>query len=764
MIILIEIKTLYTVTTAILLLFLVVISTLQWKLKGGIISSIVSSILIAIAHFFREESTIRGIFIGSTAYFVIGIGLGVVLEIIEKQKLQLQESERRYRALYDQLDKYFDLVQVMIVSLDKEGRVSSINRKGCEILRCKEEEIVGKNWFDNFIPEKIREDVRLAFKKLINGEMGPVEYYENLVLTRDGTERLIAWHNSVIRDNTGSIIGTLSAGEDITESKKMEAQIKEQLKTINTLYKTAETLLIEGLDISKRAKAVVRICIEDLGADLAWIGITEPDGRIKNIVEYPENHPYTKDLIVRWDDSPYGQGLSGRAVKTGKAQFSEYISTNSYFEPWKEKALECGFYTSGVFPLLGREKVVGVLNIYSQKPDFFTPEKKELFQSLAHLVAFSLENAQIFEISQKRLNKIQSLQNIDKAIVGILDSKIVFNIILDEVIKQLNVDAADVLRLNPYNQRLEYTAGKGFFSHAIEKTSMPFGEGIVGRVASERCTVYVPNLEGESNWIRKELSSIERFISYYATPLIAKERVLGVLEVFYRSKIENDREWIEFFETLAGQIAIAIDNIELFSNLQRTNIKLIQAYESTIEGWAKALEFRDRETEGHSQRVTDLTVKIARRFGIDEEEIIHIHRGALLHDIGKMGVPDSILLKPDKLTDEEWQIMKMHPVYAYQLLSGIEYLHPAMDIPYCHHERWDGNGYPRGLKGEEIPLPARIFAVVDVYDALTSDRPYRKAWTKEEAVRYIKEQAGKQFDPKVVDVFLEIINETDLAV
>lgn len=209
---------------------------------------------------------------------------------------------------------------------------------------------------------------------------------------------------------------------------------------------------------------------------------------------------------------------------------------------------------------------------------------------------------------------------------------------------------------------------------------------------------------------------------------------------------------------MAGQVAIAIDNAELLHNLQQSNIRLIQAYEATIEGWAKALELRDRETEGHSQRVVDLTVKIARHLGIDEEEIAHIRRGALLHDIGKMGVPDSILLKPSKLTDEEWEIMKMHPVYAYQLLSKIEYLRPAIDISYCHHERWDGSGYPRGLKGEEIPLSARIFAVIDVYDALTSDRPYRKAWTKEEAISYIKEQSGKQFDPKVVEVFLEVIS------
>ncbi|MFN4191178.1 MAG: HD-GYP domain-containing protein, partial [Pseudothermotoga sp.] len=201
----------------------------------------------------------------------------------------------------------------------------------------------------------------------------------------------------------------------------------------------------------------------------------------------------------------------------------------------------------------------------------------------------------------------------------------------------------------------------------------------------------------------------------------------------------------------------AIDNARLFEDLQRRNVELIDAYDATIEGWAYALDLRDKETEGHSERVTELTLKMARKMGIKDEELIHIKRGALLHDIGKMGVPDNILLKPGKLTDEEWELMKKHPFYAYQMLSRIEYLRPAVEIPYCHHERWDGTGYPRGLKGKEIPLSARIFAIVDVYDALTSDRPYRKAWSKEEAIQYIKDEKGKQFDPKVVDIFLTMV-------
>ncbi len=198
------------------------------------------------------------------------------------------------------------------------------------------------------------------------------------------------------------------------------------------------------------------------------------------------------------------------------------------------------------------------------------------------------------------------------------------------------------------------------------------------------------------------------------------------------------------------------------ANVEAAHAKLLAAYDSTIAGWALALELRDKETEGHAQRVTLLTEKLARMAGISDEEIIHVRRGALLHDIGKLGIPDSILHKPDKLTDEEWEIMRRHPQYARDMIQPIEYLRPALDIPFCHHEKWDGSGYPRGLKGSEIPLPARLFAIVDVWDALTSDRPYRRAWDKQKALEHILEQKEKHFDPDVSDLFHLMIANSGL--
>ena len=193
------------------------------------------------------------------------------------------------------------------------------------------------------------------------------------------------------------------------------------------------------------------------------------------------------------------------------------------------------------------------------------------------------------------------------------------------------------------------------------------------------------------------------------------------------------------------------------TGLQEANAQLLKAYEATIEGWSHAMDLRDRETEGHSQRVADLTVELARNFGMSEEELVQIRRGSFLHDMGKLGIPDRILHKPGTLTNEEWENMKKHPQFAYDMLYPVEYLRPALDIPRCHHEKWDGSGYPNGLKGNEIPISARLFAVVDVWDALTSNRPYRAAWTKEKALAYIKEQSGKHFDPDVVELFSKTI-------
>ncbi|MCL4489945.1 MAG: PAS domain S-box protein [Chloroflexi bacterium] len=368
------------------------------------------------------------------------------------------------------------------------------------------------------------------------------------------------------------------------------------------------------------------------------------------------------------------------------------------------------------------------------------------------------ERKQSQEEIKRQLERLGALRAIETAISASLDLRVTLSIILDQVTTQLQVDAADVLLLDHAMQTLEYAASRGFRSQNVNRTRLRLGEGYAGRSALDRGLVSVSDLrEAEDEFARAHGVQEEDFVSYYAVPLIAKGQVKGVLEIFHRALLNPDQGWIDFLHALVGQAAIAIDNATMFDELQRSNTELLIAYNATIEGWSHALDLRDRETEGHTQRVAEMAERLARAMGMSEANLVHLRRGALLHDIGKMGIPDEILHKRERLSDEEQQIMRKHPMYAYEWLSPIEFLEPALDIPYNHHERWNGDGYPRGLRGEAIPLAARIFAVVDVWDALSSDRPYRDAWPHERVIDYLREQSNVQFDPGVVEAFVRLL-------
>ena len=361
---------------------------------------------------------------------------------------------------------------------------------------------------------------------------------------------------------------------------------------------------------------------------------------------------------------------------------------------------------------------------------------------------------------QIQLEQLAALRAIDLAITSGLDLSETLSMILEHVRKYLNIDAASVLLLNPHNQLLEFAARVGFRTSAMQHTHLNIGEGLAGQSVQKRKIIHVPNLKTrKTGLLRSPDFSRENFITYYAIPLIAKEQVLGVLEIFHRSTLSADQNWMNFLNTLAGQAAIAIDNAMMFKDLQHSNLDLTLAYDKTIDGWSRALDLRDKETEDHTRRVTELTLRLAQRMEISDEELIHIRRGATLHDVGKVAMPDDILFKPAPLTTEEWGIMRRHPEIAAEMLKPISYLAPALPIPRSHHEKWDGSGYPDGLAGEDIPLAARLFAFADVYDALTSDRPYRRAWSQADTLGFIHENAGAHFDPQIVPVFMQMMAE-----
>jgi PAS domain S-box-containing protein len=409
-------------------------------------------------------------------------------------------------------------------------------------------------------------------------------------------------------------------------------------------------------------------------------------------------------------------------------------------------------------PVQHGESLIGVIAVFRTRKEPFTPQEENLLVLIANQAAIAMENARLYKESQRQFKHIKSLWAIDQAILSKMDLQEIFDVFLKHVVTEFGFDAMTLFLFSPESQTLKLSANRGLQSNEVKEISLHLGEGHVGRVALKREIEFIADLKGIEDALTAKLRQMgEHFVSYIALPLIAKGELKGVLELFSRTQLKLNEEWKSYLNGFANQGAIAIDNAQLLDRLLDANYRLLAAYDATIDGWSRALDLRDKETEGHSQRVTELTLILASEFGVSEKEIPHYRRGALLHDIGKMGVPDQILLKSMPLTRQEWEIMSRHPVYAYELLSGVDYLRPALDIPYCHHEKWDGSGYPRGLKGVEIPLSARIFAIVDVWDALTSDRPYRPAWSKKEALRYIKEQSGIYFDPQVVEAFLKLL-------
>lgn len=453
-----------------------------------------------------------------------------------------------------------------------------------------------------------------------------------------------------------------------------------------------------------------------------------------------------------------GEGIAGTVFKTNQPIISKEFAADPRSRESLRDKLPAGW--GGVcVPIRTMQETIGVLFVSVALPRQIQRDDVHLLSTISEIAGNAIRRADLHEQTERQVQRLASLRAIDTAISTILDLRVTLGVLLDHISSQLKVDAVDVLLLNQNTQTLEHAASLGFRTDAIKHTHLYISESLAGDAIRRREVVYIPRLAENDLFVRRPQMTSEGFVSYFGVPLIAKGQVKGILEIFHRSLLEPDAEWRSFLETLAGETAIALDNATLFEDLQRTNLDLSLAYDATIEGWSRALDLRDQETEGHTLRVTEMTLKLARMMGARDPDLVQIRRGALLHDIGKMGVPDSILYKEGALTEEEWEIMHRHPTFAHDMLSPISYLRLALDIPYSHHERWDGSGYPRALKAEQIPQDARVFAVVDVWDALISDRPYRKAWTEQAALEYIRKSSGSQFDPKVVEMFLRMIDE-----
>jgi PAS domain S-box-containing protein/putative nucleotidyltransferase with HDIG domain len=604
---------------------------------------------------------------------------------------KLQGTEARFSEVLEN-------IKLAAVMLESEGNILYCNKFFLDLTGWTRNEILDKNWFEHVLPEEGREREIRIFQE------GVTSHHENEILTVEGEKRTIAWNITFTRDQEGSIEGITSIGEDITQKKQAEKEIARLAAVVEQVA--------EGVMITDKEKEIIYVnpyfqtltgySREDLiGQDFRKLQMDEDYANIYNAV---------------WDNVSKGKNWHGNLVHFRKDGSLYHEETN-------------------IFPI--RNHSGEVIN----------------FAAISRDVTDRVEAE---EQIQLQLRRLAALRTIDLAITSSLDIRVVINVLLDQVVTQLEVDAAAFLLLNPHTQILEYAGGRGFRKSSIDQSHLQLGQGLAGQVAFERQPVSIPNLsQVQDQYTRGTLIAGEDFVAYHAVPLVAKGQVKGVLEIYNRQFIPPNPEWERFLETLAGQAAIAIDNAAMLADLQRSNEELTQAYVTTLDGWVRTLGLRDFETEDHTHRVTNMTLRLAEAVGISDSDMVHIRRGALLHDIGKMAVPDHILLKTGPLDDQEWSIMRRHPQDAYQLLFPIAYLRPALEIPYCHHEKWNGRGYPRGLRADEIPISARLFAIADVWDALLSDRPYRRAWPEEKAIEYLRDQSGRHFDPHVLEVFLD---------
>ncbi|MBN2045117.1 MAG: PAS domain S-box protein [Anaerolineales bacterium] len=635
-----------------------------------------------------------------------------LLSYRQKFELEQQIGAQRENLLRQSEGRFATFAQISPVGIfrtDPAGATTYVNPRWCEIAGMSSEQAMGEGWLNGVHPGD-----RMKLKQeWENSTQGNRESYANYrFIHPDGFVAWVIGRSVPEEDDQGNILGYVGTITDITDLKKAEAAISESEERFKHLFISSP----DAIYLLDPHDPDVDWSIVDCNlAACEMSGYSREELVGKSIYFLDVNKRTGGDLV------DYLQSIREQGVY--------YFET---LQQHKDGRLYPVEITTSIVTYGGRELVLGIDRDISKRKEEEAARAKRAVE-LETLYQTSLEVN-----SQADLNSL-------------------LHAILERAVNLVGVDAGSLFLMQEGGQYLESVLVHNS-PDTPKNMRLKLGEGLTGVVAQTKEVVVVDDYQSWSH--RVESLRDVNFHRIMGVPLMVQSRVIGVLNVIDRSYTGKfTEEDIRLVSLFADQAALAIENSRLYQGLQLSNLELSTAYEATIEGWSRALDLRDKETEGHTLRVTELTLRMALAMNVKSENLVHIRRGALLHDIGKMGVPDRILLKPDVLTPDEWEIMRKHPVFAYEMLSSVDFLRPSLDIPYCHHEKWDGTGYPRRLRGEEIPLVARIFAVADVWDALTSDRPYRPAWSSERALAYIRAQSGKHFDPAVVQVFLQMIEK-----
>jgi PAS domain S-box-containing protein len=666
------------------------------------------------------------------------INLSIIRDISARKRTEqaLQASEARFRTLIESAP--------VAVSMVRNGLRIYANQRYMQMWGYPSDaEIIGQPLTEQIAPEGRPEIIKIN-QQLERGELA-VNELETNGQRPDGSQ--FPFHAAITRVDLADGPATLGFFYDISDRMQAEEELKQRL---------AELEFLSGVSKEVRSAenqpALFGMMLERLHAVLGTRGaaLAFPDPDLAGWM--------IGSAVGEWRDAlgthiSTGSGVGPRVA----ASQHYYLSSAALTDPLlSEQERAPGMACLFCIALVTNKRTVGLLYLGRDTP--FLRSDARLVVATLDMVAGAMKRIELDQQTLRQVDRLVALRDIDQAILNRLSMNETLLVLLEKTTRLLNVDAANILLYHPDRQALQACISWGMAPSLLWDEQLQLGESHAGRVALSRRMEWVPDLNMIHDRLTEKVTRTgEKFVSYLAIPLEVKGELKGVLQIFHRSTLTPNRDWMDFLRSLTGQAALAIDHALLRDEQAETLQTLVQAYDKTIEGVSRALDLRDKETGDHSQRLAQLTLALASRLGVKEADLVHLQRGAQLHDIGKMGIPDAILWKPGALTEAEWAVMRQHPLHAARLLSPIEFLRLALDIPYGHHEKWDGSGYPQGLKGEAIPLAARIFAVVDVWDALTHDRPYRKAWTEQAALDFIKAQSGVHFDPKVVEVFLEMM-------
>ncbi len=670
-----------------------------------------------------------------------------------------RDSEKRFRALIENSSD-----AIALVGLD--GTILYASPGTIRMLGYEINEYVGRVAFEFVHPDDLQ-----SAKEIF----GQILQQPGIHLTAQARERhkdgSWRWLEGVATNllDEPSVRAIVVNFRDITERKRAEEELRRRADEFASLYETTRDLAAPN-ELARVLNTVVERAVRLLRASSGALLLYDPT---KAELELAVTKNFPAPLGIR---QKIGEGLAGHVAQIRQPMIVDDYGVSEYRLPRYEGL---SFRASLQVPMLDRGELIGVLGVIEigESARKFTEDDANLLTLFAGQAASAVDNARLFQETRHRLAELETINKISTVLRTAQTVGEMLPVLLDETLDMLDADTGAVWLYDAVNDKLRETVARGWFTQIVEPPLRP-RKTIAGHAVGTPQGVAVSR-RGSSRELRGtdpagdwRSATGEPYISREFAgdpltresarphipagwggayvPIRSADEIVGVLFVSVELPRELTPSEVRLLTTLAEIAGNTIHRMRLHESLE-------EAYETTLEGWSSALDLRDGETEGHTRRVAELTLRLARAMGMSESELVQVRRGALLHDIGKMGITDKILHKHAALTPEEWKIMRMHPTFAYQLLKQIEFLLPALDIPYSHHERWDGTGYPRGLKGNAIPLAARIFTVVDVWDALCSERPYRPGWSEKRALRYIREQAGKHFDPKVVAHFLQTI-------